>query len=90
MRTGAKRRRWRRFEDSGAPADLPGVPFRAGGEGAWVALPFMAAYTMGMLTESITLTWNDMRWVLFVAIATKLALGEIQPERWVRFSSARP
>ncbi len=62
----------------------------AGGDGAWVALPFMAAYTIGMLTESITLTWNDMRWVLFVAIATKLALGEPQPERWARFSSARP
>lgn len=62
----------------------------AGGEGAWVALPFIAAYSIAMLTESVTLTWNDLRWVLLVAVATKLALGEPQPDRWIRFSSARP
>jgi len=62
----------------------------SGGDGAWVALPFVAAYSIAMLTESITLTWHDMRWVLFVAIAVKLALGDPQPERWARLSSARP
>lgn len=62
----------------------------AGGQGAWVALPFIAAYSIAMLTESITLTWHDMRWVLFVAVAVKLALGEDQPARWARLSSARP
>lgn len=62
----------------------------AGGDAAWVALPFIAAYSIAMLTESITLTWHDMRWVLFVAVAVKLALGEPQPARWVRFSSAAP
>ena len=57
----------------------------AGGQGAWVALPAMTAYTLAMLTESITLNWHDMRWVLFVAIAVKLALGPDQPlARWAR------
>jgi len=60
----------------------------AGGDGAWVALPFIAAYSIAMLTESITLTWHDMRWVLFVAVAVKLALGDPQPARWTRLSSA--
>lgn len=62
----------------------------SGGQAAWVALPFIAAYSIAMLTESITLTWHDMRWVLFVAVAVKLALGEDQPMRWARLSSARP
>ena len=62
----------------------------AGGEGAWIALPFMAAYSIAMLTESITLTWHDMRWVLFTMVAVKLALGADQVERWARFNSARP
>jgi len=62
----------------------------AGGPGAWVALPFVAAYSIAMLTESITLTWHDMRWVLFVAVAVKLTLGDDQPARWARLSSARP
>ena len=60
------------------------------GQGAWVALPFVSAYSIAMLTESITLTWHDMRWVLFVMVAVKLALGADQPERWARLSSARP
>lgn len=61
-----------------------------GGQGAWIALPFMAAYSIAMLTESITLSWHDMRWVLFTAVAVKLALGDSQPARWARRSSARP
>lgn len=44
--------------------------------GAWLALPFLAVYGMSSLTESVTLTWNDLRWVMFVAVAVKLALGE--------------
>ena len=62
----------------------------SGDAGAWVALPFVAAYSIAMLTESITLNWHDMRWVLFVAVAVKLALGDPQPARWVRFNSAMP
>lgn len=62
----------------------------AGGQGAWVALPFMAAYSIAMLTESITLTWHDMRWVLFTMVAVKLALGRDQVDRWARLNSARP
>ena len=62
----------------------------ATGQGAWIALPFMAAYSIAMLTESITLTWHDMRWVLFCMVAVKLALGADQLDRSARFSSARP
>ena len=60
------------------------------GQGAWIALPFIAAYSIAMLTESITLTWHDMRWVLFTMVAVKLALGADQFDRSARFSSARP
>ena len=41
--------------------------------GAFVALPFIVVYVLISLTESITLTYNDVRWVLFVAIACKMA-----------------
>jgi O-antigen ligase len=41
--------------------------------GAYLALPFMLAYSMISVTESVTLAYNDLRWVLFVAIACKLA-----------------
>lgn len=42
-------------------------------KGAYLAAPFLLAYTMISVTESITLAYNDLRWVLFVAIACKLA-----------------
>ncbi len=57
----------------------------SGGLGAWVALPAMTAYSLAMLTESITLSFHDLRWVLFTALAVKLALGADQPPaRWAR------
>jgi exopolysaccharide production protein ExoQ len=44
--------------------------------GAYLAMPLLAVYSLISLTESITLIWNDLRWVLFVALAVKLALGD--------------
>jgi len=44
--------------------------------GAYLAVPFIAVYSLISLTESITLIWNDIRWVLFVAFAVKLAIGD--------------
>lgn len=41
--------------------------------GAYLALPFLLVFSMTTLTESIALTYNDMRWVIFVALAAKLA-----------------
>ena len=45
-------------------------------EYAWVAV-----YSLMILTESIAVTYNDLRWVLFVIVATRLALPEREPER---------
>jgi len=42
-------------------------------KGAYLAFPFLLAYSMISITESVTLTYNDLRWVIFVAIACKLA-----------------
>lgn len=44
--------------------------------GAWLAVPFLVVYTMTTLTESVAVTYNDLRWVLFVAIAVKLMLPD--------------
>jgi O-antigen ligase len=49
--------------------------------GAYLALPYLAVYTLTTLTESIAVTWNDLRWVIFVAIAVKLAWPDPEPRR---------
>ena len=41
--------------------------------GAFLALPFLVVYSLMSLTESVAMTYNDFRWVLFVAVAAKLA-----------------
>ena len=41
--------------------------------GAYLAIPFLLVYAMTSLTESIAVTFNDCRWLFFVAIAAKLA-----------------
>jgi O-antigen ligase len=41
---------------------------------AYLAAPFLIVYGMTSLTESVTLIWNDLTWVMFVSIAAKLAL----------------
>ncbi|HEY3813574.1 MAG TPA: O-antigen ligase family protein [Caulobacteraceae bacterium] len=43
--------------------------------GAYLAVPVIAVYSITSFSESITLTWNDLRWVLFVLVAVKLASG---------------
>jgi len=44
--------------------------------GAYLAIPLLAVYSLMSLTESIAVTYNDLRWVLFVIIACKLAMPE--------------
>jgi O-antigen ligase len=44
--------------------------------GAYLALPFLLVYGLISLTESIALTFNSLHWVLFVAIAAKLAFPD--------------
>jgi O-antigen ligase len=59
------------------------------GRAAWFAAPFLLVYTLTSLTESITLIWNDLRWVMFVAVAVKLALGERRDAAQAAAVSAR-
>jgi O-antigen ligase len=48
--------------------------------GALLAFPFLVVYSLVALTESIAVTYNDFRWVLFVAFATKLAFPDREVE----------
>jgi O-antigen ligase len=50
-------------------------------KGAYLALPFFVLYSLTSLTESIAVVYNDMRWVIFVALAVKLALPDAAPAR---------
>lgn len=49
-------------------------------KGAYLAFPFLLVYTLISLTESVTMTYNDLHWVLFVAIAVKLGFPDRAPE----------
>ena len=42
----------------------------------WLLIPMMTAYTLTMLTESITMNWHSLRWVLFVTLALKAVIGD--------------
>ena len=44
--------------------------------GAYLAVPFLLVYAMTSLTESIAVTFNDCRWLFFVAIAARLAIPD--------------
>jgi O-antigen ligase len=44
-----------------------------GRDGAWFAFPFLCVFSLMSLTESIAVSYNDLRWMLFVMLATKLA-----------------
>jgi exopolysaccharide production protein ExoQ len=48
-------------------------------KGAYLALPFFVIYSLTSLTESIAVVYNDMRWVIFVALAVKLTLPDAPP-----------
>lgn len=55
--------------------------------GAYLAVPFLVVYSLMTLTESIAVTYHDLRWVLFVIMAAKLALpdrDEAAPYRGAR------
>ncbi|MNE08202.1 O-Antigen ligase [compost metagenome] len=56
---------------------------------AWLLMPLMTAYTVTMLSESISMNWHDLRWILFVALALKLALGEETPTASARVQAVR-
>lgn len=45
----------------------------------WLLVPMMTAYTLTMMTESITMVWHNLRWVLFVALALKAVLSDGDP-----------
>ena len=49
--------------------------------GAFLAVPFLLVYSMTSLTESIAVVYNDMRWLMFVAIAVKLGFPDPPPAR---------
>jgi len=58
--------------------------------GAYLAIPFLLVYAMTSLTESIAVTFNDCRWLFFVAIAARLAIpDEAAPRRPARHPSPR-
>ncbi|MNU62820.1 O-Antigen ligase [compost metagenome] len=42
----------------------------------WLLMPMMTAYSLTMLTESITMNWHSLRWVLIVALALKAVIGD--------------
>lgn len=44
--------------------------------GAFLALPFLVIYSLMTLTESVAVTYNDLRWAVFVALAVRLAWPE--------------
>jgi exopolysaccharide production protein ExoQ len=48
-------------------------------KGAYLALSFFVVYALSTLTESIAVVYNDMRWVIFVALAVKLVLPDAKP-----------
>ena len=62
--------------------------------GAYLAVPFLLVYAMTSLTESIAVTFNDCRWLFFVAIAARLAIPDdpapAPARRPVRPNIARP
>jgi len=41
--------------------------------GALLAVPLVIVYSLMTFTESVAVVYNDLRWVLFVAVAVKLA-----------------
>ena len=52
------------------------------GDGGYFALPFLAMFSIESLTESMTLSWNDLRWCLVVLVIVKLSLkGDVDGDR---------
>ena len=49
--------------------------------GAMLAFPFLILFSLMSLTESMALIYNDLRWVMFVAISIRLALPDREASR---------
>jgi O-antigen ligase len=52
-------------------------------DGALLALPILVVFTLMSLTESVAVVYNDLRWLVFVALSIRLALpssGELRVE----------
>lgn len=47
--------------------------------GAYLATPFVLAFSVTALSESMALTYNDLRWVIFTALAVKLTRWSYDP-----------
>jgi len=47
-------------------------------KGALLAFPFLIVFTLMSLTESVAVIYNDVRWVIFVALSIRLALPDRQ------------
>ncbi len=65
------------------------------GDGGYFALPFLAMFSIESLTESMTLSWNDLRWCLVVLVIVKLSLkgdvdGVVSPSRRKTQQKTRP
>ena len=45
-------------------------------KGALLAFPFLIVFTLMTLTESVAVIYNDIRWVIFVALSIRLALPD--------------
>lgn len=51
------------------------------GDGGYFALPFLGIFTLSTLSESMALSWNDLRWCLFVLVLVKLSLkGDVDSD----------
>ncbi|WP_140984641.1 O-antigen ligase family protein [Asticcacaulis tiandongensis] len=50
------------------------------GDGGYLALPFITIYSLMSVTESIALSWNHLRWCIFVIIFVKICLPKDAPE----------
>ncbi len=48
--------------------------------GAVLVFPFLMVYTLISLSESVAVVYNDLRWVLFVTLAARLALPQSLPQ----------
>jgi exopolysaccharide production protein ExoQ len=58
----------------------------------YFALPFLVVYSLMTLTESVAIVYNDFIWVMFVAVAVKLAVPSrsTTPAAASRFAAPSP
>jgi O-antigen ligase len=49
--------------------------------GGYLVLPFLLAYSLVMLTESVVMIYNDFTWAAYVALAVRLSMGETAQAR---------